>query len=122
MTGSVPDVRPHVLRAAVTVAPLEIARGTQNKILESMSMGVPVVCSERAAGGVDAIAGEHLLTAEDAAACEGALARILDSAAERSRLGRAGRERVLSHHSWASSMRRLDQLIIRSQRIATELV
>jgi polysaccharide biosynthesis protein PslH len=111
VTGSVPDVRPYVTRAAVTVAPLEIARGTQNKILESMSMGVPVVCSTRAAGGVDAVAGEHLLTADDAAANVEAIARILDSAAERSHFARAGRERVLSHHSWASSMRRLDQLI-----------
>jgi sugar transferase (PEP-CTERM/EpsH1 system associated) len=111
VTGSVPDVRPYVTRAAVTVAPLEIARGTQNKILESMSMGVPVVCSTRAAGGVDAVAGEHLLTADDAAANVEAIARILGSAAERSHFARAGRERVLSHHSWASSMRRLDQLI-----------
>jgi polysaccharide biosynthesis protein PslH len=111
VTGSVPDVRPHVTRAALTVAPLAIARGTQNKILESMSMGVPVVCSVRAAGGVDAVAGEHLLTADGAAAYASAITRILDSAAERERLARAGRERVLSHHSWASSMRRLDQLI-----------
>ena len=50
VTGSVPDVRPYVTRAALTVAPLEIARGTQNKILESMAMGVPVVCSEHASG------------------------------------------------------------------------
>ena len=61
VTGSVPDVRPYVTRAALTVAPLEIARGTQNKILESMAMGVPVVCSRQAVGGVDAIPGEHLL-------------------------------------------------------------
>src|SRR6185295_18166614 len=45
VTGSVPEVRSYVTRAALTVAPLEIARGTQNKILESMAMGVPVVCS-----------------------------------------------------------------------------
>ncbi len=55
VTGSVPDVRPYVTRAALTIAPLEIARGTQNKILESMAMGVPVVCSRQAVGGVDAV-------------------------------------------------------------------
>jgi sugar transferase (PEP-CTERM/EpsH1 system associated) len=64
VTGSVPDVRPFVRRSAVMVAPLNIARGTQNKILEAMAMGVPVVTSEIAAGGVDAVAGEHLLVAE----------------------------------------------------------
>ena len=45
VTGSVPDVRPYILRSAAMVAPLNIARGTQNKILEAMAMGVPVVTS-----------------------------------------------------------------------------
>ena len=51
VTGSVPDVRPYVRACAFTVAPLTIARGTQNKILESMAMGVPVISSLAAAGG-----------------------------------------------------------------------
>ena len=54
VTGSVPDVRPYLRRAALMVAPLNIARGTQNKILEAMAIGVPVVTSRVAAGGVDA--------------------------------------------------------------------
>src|SRR5262249_52371074 len=49
VTGTVPDVRPYVRKAAVSVAPLLIARGTQNKILESLALGVPVVASEIAA-------------------------------------------------------------------------
>ena len=61
VTGSVPDVRPYIRGSALMVAPLAIARGTQNKILEAMAMGVPVVTSTIAAGGVDAIAGDHLL-------------------------------------------------------------
>ncbi|HKZ72469.1 MAG TPA: TIGR03087 family PEP-CTERM/XrtA system glycosyltransferase, partial [Steroidobacteraceae bacterium] len=64
VTGSVADVRPHVRRAALTVAPLRIARGTQNKILESMAMAVPVVASTAAAGGVDGVPGRHLLVAD----------------------------------------------------------
>src|SRR5205814_9291457 len=64
VTGSVADVRPYVQRSALTVAPLAIARGTQNKILESMAMAVPVVASRIAAAGVDAVAGEHLLAAD----------------------------------------------------------
>ena len=58
VTGSVPDVRPYVRGSALMVAPLAIARGTQNKILEAMAMGVPVVTSAIAAGGVDAEAGD----------------------------------------------------------------
>jgi sugar transferase (PEP-CTERM/EpsH1 system associated) len=45
VTGSVPDIRPYLAQAAVAVAPLRIARGVQNKILEAMAMGLPVVCS-----------------------------------------------------------------------------
>ena len=111
VTGSVPDVRSYITRAALTVAPLAIARGTQNKILESMAMGVPVVCSLQAAGGVDAVAGEHLLTAANADEYVAAVGRILDSKELRATLAEKGRARVLSHHAWRSSMLRLDGLI-----------
>ena len=111
VTGSVPDVRPHVRRAVLTVAPLAIARGTQNKILESMAMGVPVVCSPQASGGVDAVAEEHLLVASGPGEWVDAIDRLVGDADARRQLSVAGRNRVLSHHSWAASMRRLDGLI-----------
>jgi glycosyltransferase involved in cell wall biosynthesis len=95
------------------IAPLKIARGTQNKILESMAMGVPVVTSRVAAGGVDAVAQEHFLVGETPEDYSAAVLRILDDPAERSRLARAGRERVLRHHAWPYSMQRLDGLIDR---------
>jgi glycosyltransferase involved in cell wall biosynthesis len=113
VTGSVDDVRPHIARAALTVAPLRIARGTQNKILEAMAMGVPVVCSSVAAGGVDAVPDEHLLTADSPAEQCAAILRILDDQAERDRLSAAGRARVLTSHSWPNSMKRLDAIIDR---------
>jgi sugar transferase (PEP-CTERM/EpsH1 system associated) len=111
VTGSVPDVRPFVTRAALTVAPLEIARGTQNKILESMAMGVPVVCSRQAVGGVDAVAGEHLLAYDTREQLVEAVLGVLQSPALRAKLAEAGRARVLANHSWAASMRRMDVLI-----------
>ena len=111
VTGSVADVRPHVRRAALSVAPLRIARGTQNKILESMAMGIPVVCSPIAARGVDAIPGEHLLTAADASESVEAILHLLENPTERRRLAAAGRARMLSHHTWDHSMRQLDRLV-----------
>ncbi len=113
VTGSVPDVRPYVRRSALMVAPLNIARGTQNKILEAMALGVPVVTSAIAAGGVDALDGEHMIVARTPAEYEAAILRIMDNRGERERLARAGRERMLSHHAWPSSMRRLDAIIER---------
>lgn len=112
VTGSVPDVRPYVWESALTIAPLSIARGTQNKVLESMAMGVPVVASPAAARGVDAVPGEHLLTASDPAQLRDAVLKLMSDAQARARLARAGRERILSHHSWSAAMRRLDGLLV----------
>jgi polysaccharide biosynthesis protein PslH len=113
VTGSVPDVRPHIRGSALMVAPLAIARGTQNKILEAMAMGVPVVTSRAAAGGVDAETGRHLLVADAPGDIAEAILRIVENPAERARLAHEGRERMLSHHAWPSSMRRLDAIIER---------
>ena len=121
VTGSVPDVRPFLHEAAVMVAPLRIARGTQNKILEGMAAGVPVVASRVAAGGVDATAPDHLLTASTADEFVTAILCVLEDRSERARLARAGRERMLSHHSWTRSMHRLDGIVERCLRRAAPL-
>ncbi len=107
VTGAVPDVRPYVCRSVVTIAPLTIARGTQNKILESLALGVPVVASPRAARGVDAVPGEQFLTAARSDEYVDAIVRLAEDPVERERLARAGRARMLSHHSWQGAMERL---------------
>jgi sugar transferase (PEP-CTERM/EpsH1 system associated) len=111
VTGPVPDVRPYARASAVTIAPLKIARGTQNKILEAMAMGVPTVASTVAAGGVDAEPGRHLFTASSPREFADAVIRLLEDPAERKRVGDAARARVMSHHSWKHSMERVDRLI-----------
>jgi sugar transferase (PEP-CTERM/EpsH1 system associated) len=114
VTGAVKDVRPYLGRAAVSVAPLAIARGTQNKILESLAMGVPVVSSDVAAKGVDCTVGEHLLAASTPSGYAEAILRLLDDPAERRRFAEAGRARMLSHHTWEGAMRRLGTIIERT--------
>jgi sugar transferase (PEP-CTERM/EpsH1 system associated) len=111
VTGTVPDVRDLVRRSAVAVAPLMIARGTQNKIIECMAMGVPVVTSPEAAGGVDAERDTHLLVADSAAAYADKVLALMNDSAMRARYAAAGRARVKSHHDWAFSMTKLDRLI-----------
>lgn len=113
VTGSVPDVRPYIRGSALMVAPLAIARGTQNKILEAMAMGVPVVTSRAAAGGVDAEAEKHFLVADTPEELSAAILRIVGDPVERTRLATSGRERMLSHHAWPHSMKRLDAIIER---------
>ena len=111
VTGTVEDVRPYVRRAAVAVAPLKIARGTQNKVLEAMAMGVPVVASGLAARGIDAVSGEHVLTADTAAESAEQILRVMTDDAERRRFAEAGRARVETHHGWGVVMHRLDAII-----------
>ncbi|MCK6551936.1 TIGR03087 family PEP-CTERM/XrtA system glycosyltransferase, partial [Myxococcota bacterium] len=65
VTGAVPDVRPHLARATVMVAPLRIARGIQNKVLEGMAARVPIVLTSRALEGLDAEPGRHVLVADE---------------------------------------------------------
>lgn len=111
VTGTVDDIRPHVQQSALMVAPLVIARGTQNKILEGMAMGVPVLSSVLAARGVDAVMGEHLLAATAADEYVGAVSRIFEDDALRRSLGQAGRERVMACHNWETNMAKLDEII-----------
>lgn len=113
VTGSGPDVRPYVHRSGAMVAPPNIARGTQNKILEAMAMGVPVVTSVGAAGGVDATLEERFLVADTCEQQAAAVLRILEDRNERGRLAAAGCSRMLSDHAWANSLLRLRTIIER---------
>jgi sugar transferase (PEP-CTERM/EpsH1 system associated) len=111
VTGHVPDVRPYLMHAAVSVAPLRIARGTQNKILESMAMGTPVVATPQAAKGVQAYPGQHLLVAEQPQAFADKVINLLEQSKSRSILSNAGRRQVEEVHAWASSMSVLDRIL-----------
>ena len=106
VTGRVPDVRPYVAHAAVSVAPLRIARGIQNKILEAMALGRPVVASPQAFEGVRAEAGRDLLVGDGAAAIARLVAEVLDGA--HPSLGSNGRSAVERGYTWAGTLARLD--------------
>jgi glycosyltransferase involved in cell wall biosynthesis len=70
-----------------------------------------VVCSSLVARGVDAVPGEHLLTADSVRDWVETILRVLENPLERRRLSQAGRARMMSHHTWAGAMRRLDGLL-----------
>lgn len=115
VTGSVPDVRPYLNDAVVAVAPLRIARGTQNKVLECMAMGVPVVVTPEVAKGVQAIPGQHLLVAPDSLSFAGRVVEVIKNAKLRRDLSLAGRLQVETAHSWTRSMEVLDSVLERTQ-------
>ena len=107
-----------VFLSALTVAPLAIARGTQNKILESLALGVPVICSPVAAGGVDVVVPDHMLVADDPKSWVDQISSILDDPARRAQLSAAGRERMATHHDWPTSMTRVDALLEKALELA----
>ncbi len=102
VTGTVPDVRPYLAHAAVSVAPLRVARGIQNKVLEAMAMALPVVVTPQALEGVKADPGADLLLADGVEPFVQAVLRLLgeDDQAMRAR----ARERVERHYSWPSNL------------------
>jgi glycosyltransferase involved in cell wall biosynthesis len=84
VTGRVDDVRPFLWRAAVSVAPLHIARGLQNKVLEALAAGLPVVVTSAARSGLPAGVERGCVTADAPAAFAGAVMEALGlPAAER---------------------------------------
>ena len=110
ITGFVPDVRPHLEGAAVVVVPLRSGSGTRLKILDALSMGCAVVTTRLGMEGIDAVDGEHLLVADDPGPFAAAVARLLDDAALRHRLGAQGRELVVRRYGWRASVEALDDL------------
>ncbi len=110
VTGAVSDIRPYLAYAKLAVAPLRLARGVQNKVLEAMAMAKPVLASPQAAEGIEARVGKELLVAADSAEFVRQASRLLnqDSVAE---IGVAGRARVLASYAWHSSLSRFEQLL-----------
>jgi polysaccharide biosynthesis protein PslH len=101
VTGEVQDTRPWLAAAAVFVAPLRIARGVQNKILEAMAMGKACVVSPSAAEGIDAVDGRDLIVADDPA--EAVIALLRDP--ERVRcIGLSARVRMATCYGWDAQM------------------
>ncbi len=102
VTGTVPDVRPYVAHARVAVAPLRVARGIQNKVLEAMAMATPVVVTPQALEGIDAEPGTELVLAEDENDFVEAVSALLYVPAHG--IGKAARAKVERHYSWPSKL------------------
>jgi sugar transferase (PEP-CTERM/EpsH1 system associated) len=106
--ASVPDVRPLVGSACVALVPLRLQAGVQNKILEAMSMGVPVVATRICSGGISAEPGKHFLVADTPEEFADAVDLLLDNRSFRAGLVRAGREYVEKNHDWDRVVEQLD--------------
>jgi sugar transferase (PEP-CTERM/EpsH1 system associated) len=109
VTGTVADVRPYLAHADLVVAPLRIARGIQNKVLEAMAMAKPTIVTPEALEGISARVGEEILLARDRDEFRDHCLALLNGGSEVS--GTAARERVLSDYGWDRHLAALDRLL-----------
>jgi len=107
VTGYVPDLRPYLAQATVAVNPIPYSVGIQNKVLESMAMGTPVVTSPRACIALGVSPEKHLLVAHSTSTFAQQVSRLLDDSELRQRVGAAGRRYVEQNHSLARIATRL---------------
>lgn len=113
VTGTVPDVRPYLAQAAVAVAPFRIARGVQNKILEAMAMGLPVVGTTETFKGVAATEADGIRVADDPESFAGHVIALLQADADtRRRLAKQTRAYVERHHRWEDQGDKLERILI----------
>ena len=101
VTGIVPDVRPYLESASVSIAPIRAGGGTRLKILEAMAAGRPVVSTSIGAEGLEAVAGRDLLIADKPRDFAQACLRLLRSLALRQRVAASGRACVRSRYDWS---------------------
>ena len=111
VTGWVADVRPYLDAAEVFVAPLRIARGIQNKVIEALAMGLPVVSSTAAMNGTVIREGEGIVASDDAGVFAQHVVRLLSDDDLRADLARRARLAVERDYTWAAQMVLLDRVI-----------
>lgn len=111
VTGFVDEPRDFLERASVSVAPLRIARGIQNKVLEALAMALPTVGTTCATQGVEGTPGTHYLVADEAPAFADAVVKLLEDPAAARRLGDRGRDFVERCYDWETLLVALDGLV-----------
>lgn len=111
VTGRVPDIRPYLAHAAVCVAPMRVARGIQNKVLEGMSMGKVVITTAPGFDGIDAMPSRDLLLADTAAAFIAATIGIL-TATGPSSMGERARSRIVDGYGWDDKLAAFERLLL----------
>lgn len=110
VTGRVPDIRPYIRYAAASVAPMRIARGIQNKVLEAMAMAKPVIVSPMGLEGIDAEHAREVLVAAAKDQYIESLSKILSGST--GDMGSIARAKVVKDYSWESSLPKIDQWLI----------
>lgn len=119
VTGEVADASAELMRFDISVAPLHIARGLPNKVLEAFAASKPVVTTSAVAASLEIYAGQGVLIADDAPSFATAVVRLLRDPKLAARTGAAACEFVARHHQWVKELTRFEMLVTGESRIAS---
>ncbi len=111
VTGYVEDIRPFYEMATIYVAPLRIARGIQNKILEALAMARPVVATSKAFEGIEAIPGQDLLIADSGTEFIEKISLLLEDRAGCQSIAASARRTIEKNYSWEHSVGMLEKIL-----------
>jgi len=126
VTGYVDDIRPYLARASLAVCPITVGVGIQNKVLEAMAMGKPVVATSRACGAIAAVDGRDLILADEPGEFAARIVELLDAPAGRRKIGANALRYVRDNHDWEAITGRLIDVyqeaaaVFRARRAATD--
>ena len=112
VTGYVPDTREYLKMAAVVAAPLRIARGIQNKVLEAMAMGIPVVATPQAFEGVEAEPGRDLILGGDVRKIAEGVIGLVKEGSLRKSIGDNARRTIEKNYCWSKNLEKLDNVLM----------
>src|SRR5690606_31222100 len=110
VTGSVPDVRPHLARAAVVVVPLLVGGGTRLTIYEAMAMAKATVSTSIGAEGLPIVPGLHYLQADDAGTFASDILRLLRHRPVREAMGQAANRLVRENYGSETIARQFEAI------------
>ncbi|MBX2846820.1 MAG: TIGR03087 family PEP-CTERM/XrtA system glycosyltransferase [Acidiferrobacterales bacterium] len=112
VTGRVPDLRQYMRQSEIAIAPMRITAGLLNKVLEALSMELPMVVTPQANEGIDAENGKHLVIADTAQGFADETIKLLEDPARREQLGTAGRKFIQQKWSWDAHLEDLEQTFV----------
>ncbi|NGZ87096.1 TIGR03087 family PEP-CTERM/XrtA system glycosyltransferase [Duganella aceris] len=108
VSGAVPDIRPYLRHATLVVAPLQVARGVQNKVLEAMAMQKTIIATPQALEGISAVPGVEVIGADGADEFIRHISHQLTSFDD---FGLAARRRILLDYNWERNLQRLGRVL-----------
>ncbi|RKY86259.1 TIGR03087 family PEP-CTERM/XrtA system glycosyltransferase [candidate division KSB1 bacterium] len=111
VTGYVKDVRPFLRKAAVSVCPMRVGAGIQNKILESMAMGTPVVSTPEGVEGIEVNPGQEILVSNSSSDFAQKVTELIQNRALRRSISLNARRLVEKKYTWEITLNQLEHII-----------